>query len=68
LVKENEEAAKVYMRVRDQVLRAGVDGTIVGLNQLAIWPIIDAYGIKDKIGVFDKVINCWHEVRKKQEG
>lgn len=67
LVKENEDAAKIYFKVRDQTLRAGPDGIVVGINHLAVWAMIDAYEIKDRIGTFEKVIQCWCEIRSRQE-
>jgi hypothetical protein len=69
LVKENEDASRVYFDVRGQTLNVwnGERDIPVDLNHLAVWAMIDAYGIKDRIGTFKKVVRCWHEIRAMQE-
>jgi len=69
LVKENEDAARVFFKVRGQTILAfnGERNIPVDLNHLAVWAMIDAYGIKDRIGTFEKVLRCWHELRKNED-
>jgi len=70
-VKENEDAARVYFKVRGQVLRAGMDGVVTDINHLAVWSMIDAYEIKDRIGTFEKVVCVFYDVlerRRDEEG
>ena len=77
LVRENEDASRVYFDVRGQTIDAlHIESTMGGsvayskpkdLNHLAVWAMIDAYGIKDRLGTFKKVVRCWHEIRAMQE-
>ena len=55
LLPENEDTLKIYGFVKGQVI-VGMDGPI-DINQLAIWKIIENYGIKDPIKAFEKVVN-----------
>lgn len=69
LVSENEEAARIFMTVRGQVLTRhnGQYDVVTDLNHLAIWAAIDGYGVKDRTGCFEKVLRTWHELREKDE-
>lgn len=68
-MKENEDAAKIYFKVRRQTLNVwnGERDIPVDLNHLAVFAWIDAYGIKDRIGTAEKVTRCWHEIRSNEE-
>ena len=68
-MKENEDAAKIYFKVRRQTLNVwnGERDIPVDLNHLAIWAMIDAYGVKDRLNMFDKICHCWHEIRSQEE-
>jgi hypothetical protein len=48
------------MMVRGQTLGNGE------LNQMAIWAAIDGYGIKDRIGAFEKVLKVFSDIVKMQ--
>lgn len=69
LREENEDAARIYNIVRGQVLTRwnGERDVIVGLNQLAVWAAIDAYGVRDRTGCFEKVRRLFFD-RLKQDG
>jgi hypothetical protein len=77
LVKENRDAKDIYYKVRHQTLDAlHIESTMGGsvgyskpkdINHLAVWAMIDAYGIKDRLGTFDKIIRCWHHIRANEE-
>ena len=66
LVIENEDAARVFMVVRGQVLTRwnGEQDIPVDLNHLAVWAAIDGLGIADRAGTFGKVVRAWHEVER----
>ncbi len=57
-MKENEDVARIYMTVRGQV-RTRFNGKyddIIDLDHNAVWAAIDAYGIQDRVGTFEKVM------------
>ena len=62
LMECNEDAGMVYMQCRGQVITRfnGQNDVVVDVNHLAVWAAIDGYGIKDRIGVFEKVIRLFH--------
>ena len=62
---ENEDAARIFMTVRGQVLVVG-NGQVIGLNHLAVWAAIDAYGVRDRTGCFEKVFRLFHERLREQ--
>jgi hypothetical protein len=68
LVRENEDAARCFQKVRGQVILAwnGERNYPVDINHLAVWAMIDAYGIKDRLGTFDKINRAWHEAEQKK--
>jgi hypothetical protein len=61
---ENEEAARIFQIVRGQVItRQAADGQVIEeLNQVAVWAAIDAYGVTDRTGVFEKVLRAFERV------
>ena len=69
LRKENEDAARIFNIVRGQVLTRhnGAHDVIIGLNHMAVWAAIDEYGIKDRIGTFERVNRLFHALNKKEE-
>jgi hypothetical protein len=78
LVSANKDAAKVFQLIRSQTLdklhmeSAGMGGMIAysrpfDLNHLAVWAMIDAMGIKDRLDCFRRVIGVFHEWLSKQE-
>jgi len=62
LLPENEVAAKVFFAVRGQTINMwnGERDIPVDLNHLAVWAMIDAYEIKNRMEVFKKVNRAWH--------
>ena len=64
----NEEAARIYRMVRGQVLTMhnGKQDVVVDLNHLAVWAAIDAYGVRDRIGCFEKVLRLFYDMRAKE--
>ena len=51
---ENREAVEVWKRVQNQVLVGGM-GTVIDINQLAVWEAIDRYGVLKPIHCFESV-------------
>ena len=68
-MKENEDAVKVFFKVRGQVIRAfnGEYDVAVDLNHLAVWAMIDACEIKDRMRTFDKVVSAWHLLKENED-
>jgi hypothetical protein len=60
LVDENYDAARIFQLVRYQTVGNG------DLNQLAVWAAIDGYGIKDRVGTFERVLHCFYSLLKEQ--
>jgi hypothetical protein len=58
----NEDAIRIYMMVQSQVLTMhnGKHDIVTGINQLAVWAAIDAYGVKDRTGTFERVLRLFH--------
>lgn len=57
----NEDAEKIYMLVRDQLIIGGL-GNVIALNQMAIHAAIDRIGVDDAIGCFEKVVMVYRAV------
>jgi len=66
---ENEDAAKVYMLVRGQTRTRhnGRHDVVVDIDHAAIWAAIDGYGIKDRTGTFEAVIQAWHAIERERQ-
>ncbi|MBU2346635.1 MAG: hypothetical protein KJ888_20790 [Gammaproteobacteria bacterium] len=64
---ENIEAANIYNLVQDQVLVAGMENKIIGINQLAVWKAIEAYKVENPIKVFEKIMWAFRKVNNKEE-
>lgn len=50
------------MMVQSQVLTMhnGKHDIVTGINQLAVWAAIDAYGVKDRTGTFERVLRLFY--------
>lgn len=55
LLEENVDAANIWMLTRDQVIVAGMSGTVIAINQLALWKNIEEFQIKNRLDCFEKV-------------
>jgi len=68
LVSENEDAARIFQVIRGQVITRfnGQADVVIDLNHLAIWAAIDAYGVRDRTGCFEKILNLFHALLKEQ--
>jgi hypothetical protein len=68
LREENEDAARIFMTVRGQCLTRwnGERDVTVDLNHLAVWAAIDAYGVRDRVECFEKVIRLFFSMLKEQ--
>ena len=62
---KNEEAAQIYQIVRGQIITRSED--VVDLNHLAVWAAIDAYGIRNRVGTFEKVLRLFHSLLRDQK-
>ncbi len=62
LQRENGDAAWIFQIVRGQVITRfnGQTDMVVGLNHLAVWAAIDAYGVQDRTGTFEKVMALFY--------
>ena len=58
---DNEDAIRIYMLTQSQVLTMhnGEYDKVIGLNQLAVWAAIDAYGVRDRTGTFERVLSLF---------
>ena len=61
LREENEDAARIFQQVRGQCVTRwnGERDVVMDLNHLAVWAAIDAYGVRDRVGTFEKVLNLF---------
>jgi len=67
LMPENADAIRIWGIVRDQVITAGMDGTVIALNQLALWEAIDRFGIELPLDCFQKVLDVFDYTLKLKE-
>lgn len=56
LMNENVESVRVWHLVQGQRIVAGMTGITIDINHLAVWEILDRYGIEDKITCFEKIL------------
>ena len=71
------DAARIFQRVRGQTIdrlhiEAGPNGVLAyskpkDLNHVAVWAAIDAYGVRDRIGTFEKIMALFF-ARLNQDG
>jgi len=55
---ENEDALSIFFLTQGQYVM-GPNGPI-DINHLAVWAAIDAYGVRDRTGCFERVLNLFH--------
>jgi hypothetical protein len=65
LMEENQEAIFIWGIVRDQVLTAGMDGTVIALNQIPLWEAIDRYKVSNPVQCFEKVRRVFYNLLEK---
>lgn len=71
---ENEDPIRVYSVTRDQLIFAGMSGTPIGINHMAVWKVMDEMGIEGdgRMEVFEKVLTLAQQdverMRMKMEG
>ena len=63
----NLDAIRVWFLTESQMIVGGM-GSVIGVNQLAIWEVIDRYPIKIKkpFHTFEKVLKVFNEVTMEQ--
>ena len=73
-MRENRDAAKVFQAVRnqtlDRIVMTGMGGGYsrpYALNHIAIWSMIDALKIKDRLDCFNRVNAVFYEWLSNQE-
>lgn len=67
LLIENEEALKVYLASKDQLIIAQMTGKIIDIDNKAIKVAMDIYKVKDQARCFDKVRAMFHKLLEEQE-
>lgn len=67
LLEENEETARIFNLVRNQVITAGPDNMPIDLNYGTVLDIMDLYGVTDKRYVLESVRSTFYHTRKKKE-
>lgn len=69
LSEENEDVARIFQMVRGQVITRfnGQADVIVDLNHVAVWAAIDAYGVKDRIGMFERILKMFYRFLEEQK-
>ncbi len=55
---ENYTTWRLYSLCRGQALRAGMDGTVVGIDAVAVIEILKLYG-EYNVGMFENMLFCW---------
>jgi hypothetical protein len=71
LMVDNEDAARIFQTTRAQCLTRfnGESDVVIDLNHVAVWAAIDAYGVRDRTGCFERVIRVFHHfLHEKREG
>ena len=71
LVEDNEDAAKVYLMVRNQTVQTPTDkGVIIDLSIPAVKIAMDLHGVKqgDQLGCLERVRRTFYAMRKGDEG
>jgi len=58
LLPENEDAAKIYLLCRGQIVSVGEN--IYDINHVALWQAIDRYKVRDPVRVFELVTKVFH--------
>ena len=59
---ENNRAWRLYSLCRNQVLRAGMDGTIVGFDHKAVIETLKLYD--EGKDMFEEILMCWNIERE----
>lgn len=59
IMEENVEATNIYIRVRNQVVTAGM-GQIIDLHFPSVQFVMDLYDVKNKKNCFERVLKIFH--------
>lgn len=60
LMPENEDAVRVYMTVRNQVITVGM-GDVVDLHFPSVQMVMELFGVEERKICFEKVLFLFHE-------
>lgn len=63
MLPENQDAWAVYLIAQTQVITAGMDGTIIGIDYLAVDYVMEMQGVTDKRTCFAKVLTVFNEIQ-----
>ena len=55
----NEDAAAIFQKVKNQVITIGMEGKPVALNYQSVKMVMDLYGVKNQKDCFDKVVKVF---------
>lgn len=61
----NQDAAKIYLKVRGQLI-VGISG-VVDLNQSTLISVMELYRVENKVKCFEKVMSVFREFQKEYE-
>jgi len=67
IMPENADAIRIWGLVKDQVITAGMDGTVIALNHLALWEAIDRFKIELPLNCFQKVLDVFNHTQRLKE-
>ncbi len=62
LFESNADAVRIWLITESQMIAIGMEGAIVGVNQLAVWEAIDRYKAKEPVKTFEKVVRLFNEI------
>lgn len=65
-MERNEDAAKVYIMTRRQVVTAGM-GQAVDISIPAVKIAMELYGVKDQLGCLNMVRRVFHKMEERKD-
>jgi len=64
---QNVDAVKIYNLSQGQVITAGMDGTVIDIDQMAVWKNIEQYGVENPRRVFEKIVTVFRHFNKRSQ-
>lgn len=66
LLPQNIEVVKVWSLIHDQLIVGGA-GTVIALNHLAVWEVIDRYEINNPVECFEKILKIFYNSKERAD-